>query len=106
MIVYNKLVRDLIPDIIKSSNKKCDFSVLEEKEFKLELKKKLVEEALELLNAGSEEESINELADIYEVLEHIIKINNYDKLKINKIKNDKAINKGKFNKKYFLRNVE
>jgi len=42
--VYNKLVRDNIPSIIENDGCKCVTKVLNEKEYKVELYKKLQEE--------------------------------------------------------------
>lgn len=44
MKTYNKLVRDKIPDIIKADNRRPNFRILDEDEYKKELNKKLVEE--------------------------------------------------------------
>lgn len=44
MTIYNKLVRDKIPEIIKSSGKKAYYHILKEEEYLLELDKKLNEE--------------------------------------------------------------
>ena len=66
---YNKLVRDNIPEIIEKNGGKPKYRVIEnDEEFKKALKAKLVEEIDEFLNANTEEEVIEELADIYEIM--------------------------------------
>lgn len=64
MKVYNKLVRDRIPEIIKESGKKAAIRIADEAEYKHLLRQKLLEEVNEFLESGSSEE----LADILEVV--------------------------------------
>ena len=49
--IYNKLVRDNIPDIIKKDNCIPYTRVLSDEEYKLELERKLYEEYKEVLEA-------------------------------------------------------
>ena len=55
--VYNKLVRDNIPNIIKNDGYECITKILDDKEFKNELYKKLLEEADEVINSKNKEET-------------------------------------------------
>lgn len=100
---YNKLVRDKIPEEInKIEGRKANYKILDEEEYLKELDKKLFEEANEFV----EEHSIEELADLVEVMETIINARNIkceDIEKARKIKNDK---KGKFENKIYLNYVE
>ena len=64
---YHKLVRDRIPEIIKSSGKRCVYRIAEEEEYLERLKDKLREEVEELI----EDPCPEELADVYEVLDQI-----------------------------------
>ena len=58
--VYNKLVRDKIPEEInKKSDRKANYRILDDNEYLKELDKKLFEEAHEFV----EEHSTQELAD-------------------------------------------
>ena len=59
-----KLVRDKIPNIIKESNKTCEYHIASEDEYKIRLYEKMVEELEEFI----ENPSLEEAADIYEVL--------------------------------------
>lgn len=61
---FDKLVRDKIPEIIADSGQRASFRVLEKAEYLLYLEKKLDEEVAEF----HESKSIEELADIMEVL--------------------------------------
>ena len=60
---YNKLVRDKIPDIIRSNGEEPITRVLSEEEYKIELEKKLQEELNETLQATGSDR-IEELADM------------------------------------------
>jgi predicted house-cleaning noncanonical NTP pyrophosphatase (MazG superfamily) len=64
MKVYNKLVRDRIPEVIKATGKKCDIRIADKEEHYKLLEAKLQEEVQEFL----EDKNLEELADIMEVL--------------------------------------
>ena len=68
MPVYNKLVRDLIPQVIESTGKEYRTRILDEAEYKKELIIKLKEESEEYFSAQSPEESLEELADMLEIV--------------------------------------
>ena len=100
-IVYNKLVRDNIPQIISSNNQKSSYYIATDEEYKNKLLEKLQEEVCEFITDKNEEE----LADIFEVIEHIITAFNFNKEKISEIKEKKVEKNGKFNKKIILEKV-
>ncbi|MEC9484827.1 MAG: nucleoside triphosphate pyrophosphohydrolase [Candidatus Izemoplasma sp.] len=54
MKVYNKLVRDGIPDIIEKAGKNCKTKILSDSEYVHELKRKLIEESQELIEAKTQ----------------------------------------------------
>ena len=100
---YNKLVRDKIPENIDSEpGRKSNYRILEDNEYLIELNKKILEEANEFIN----ENSIEELGDLMEVINAIMKLKGYkmeDVLKVMKIKSNK---KGTFNNKIYLEYVD
>lgn len=64
MKTYNKLVRDLIPEVIRKTGKECDVEVAPVEVRAELLEAKLMEEVNEYL----EDRNLEELADIMEVL--------------------------------------
>ncbi|WP_248959984.1 nucleoside triphosphate pyrophosphohydrolase [Sphaerisporangium perillae] len=66
-IIYGKLVRDRIPEIIEADGRTAKVRVLDESELVSALTAKLAEEAEELRQAEPDDR-LGELADIYEVL--------------------------------------
>jgi predicted house-cleaning noncanonical NTP pyrophosphatase (MazG superfamily) len=64
MKIYNKLVRDKIPQVIESSGRKCDIRIADKHEQYALLEAKLQEEVSEFLEA----KNLEELADVMEVL--------------------------------------
>lgn len=106
MPVYNKLVRDLIPEVIQNSGKKFTTRILEDDEYIIELKKKLSEEIQEYKNATTDEEAIEELADILELMHALAKVHGANIQEIEKIRQDKAKKRGGFSEKIFLIEVE
>ena len=67
--VYNKLIRDKIPEIIEGTGKSCSVRGLDLEEYCVELKKKLVEEANEVNDTVDKESLIKEIADVLEVID-------------------------------------
>lgn len=102
MKIYNKLVRDNIPEIMISNGAKPVTRILKEDEYKKELNKKLQEEVSEYL----ESESIEEIADILEVILAIIKTKNITFEELEHIRTEKVLKKGSFEKRIFLEKEE
>ena len=102
MRVYNKLVRDNIPDIIRKNSEIPHTSILDDDKYLQELKTKLIEETNEFI----ESEEIVELADILEVVEYLAKAKGSNFDEILKLKKQKEIKNGAFEKKIFLEYVE
>ncbi len=102
MIVYNKLIRDRIPEIIQNEGKDFTVRTLPPKEYGIELRKKLQEEIKEFMEADSAEE----IADIFEVLEYILREKGISIEEIFKIKENKKEKRGGFERRLFLESVE
>ncbi len=105
--IYNKLIRDKIPQIIKKNNQKGDFEKLNKKEFQKALLKKLEEETKEVIEAkDNKEELINEISDIYEIIDAMIESFNLNKKEIIQKQKDKRRKRGGFKERIFLKSVE
>lgn len=100
--VFNKLVRDRIPEIIEGNGEIAVTRILDEAEYKLELEKKLLEECNEVLSAVRHDERIEELADVLEVLGAIGALEGADLEKIISVMNSKREKRGGFSQKIFL----
>lgn len=105
MPIYNKLIRDKIPEIIDKDNNFYQIKQLTEKEYQQALKEKLVEEAKEVLTAHSRHSLMEEIADTYEVLDGLINSYGLSKEEIIKVQKLKAESKGKFENKTKLISV-
>lgn len=100
--LFNKLVRDNIPEIIKSNGEEAIIRILSDLEYKDELYKKLLEETNELIESKNKEELILELADIYEVIKSIAELNNVTVDEVKRVALEKRNNRGGFQRRIFL----
>lgn len=100
--LFNKLVRDNIPDKIKNNGEEAVTRVLSIEEYKIELYKKLEEEKNEVINSKNKEELIEELADLLEVLDAIMSVDNISKEQVNNVKEEKRLKRGGFDKRIYL----
>ena len=100
--LFNKLVRDNIPDKIKSNGEEAVIRVLDLDEYKVELYKKLDEEKNEIINSKNKEELIEELADLSEVLDAIMSVNDISSEQVNDVKKEKRLKRGGFDKRIYL----
>ena len=98
MVIHNKAIRDKIPEIIKESGKNCNVKKLDNSEFLIRLEKKLVEE----LEEYQESKNVEELADILEVIYRISELKGEVSDELDKIRQKKAEQRGKFDDNLFL----
>lgn len=106
MPVYNKLVRDLIPQVIKSTGKECRTRILDEKEYKRELIIKLKEESEEYFAAQSPEESLEELADMLEVIRALATVHGASWEQLEALREKKVEARGGFQDRVYLIDVD
>jgi predicted house-cleaning noncanonical NTP pyrophosphatase (MazG superfamily) len=102
--VYNKLVRDNIPEIIENNGETPIIRILTNEEYKLELEKKLYEEYNEVLEASGENR-IEELADMLEIIIALSKLENSNLDEVIEVSKEKVKKRGAFNKKIYLEKV-
>ena len=106
MPVYNKLVRDLIPEIIEKSGKPFSVETLSEKDYIKELKRKLEEEIEEYLKSETNQEATEELADILEVIYALAQTHHTSPDQLEALRKEKAEKRGGFQEKFFLIQVD
>lgn len=102
---YKKLVRDNIPDIIRSNGEKPIVRKLAKAEYKKELRKKIGEEVRELQKAKSKSDLIEELADIQEVLLALYDAEGIECSDVSTAGRKKRKKRGGFKKRLFLEGV-
>ena len=99
--VYNKLVRDRIPEIIETSGKICLTATLSDEAYIHMLDQKLNEE----LDEYQESKSMEELADLIEVIAAVAKARGCSWEELLRIRNQKRGKRGGFEKRILLMEV-
>lgn len=102
--IYNKLVRDKIPNIIKEKKETPVVKILDDEEYQEALEKKLYEEYQEVIEASGEDR-VEELADMLEVIRAIAKLENKTLEDVIEVANKKVDKRGGFEEKIFLEKV-
>lgn len=102
MPAYNKLVRDKIPQVIAATGATFRTMILSEEDYQRELNRKLREELEELLVPKSPQESLEEMADILEVIRALALVHGATWEQLDAIRAVKAEKRGGFAKRVFL----
>ncbi|MDR1955031.1 MAG: nucleoside triphosphate pyrophosphohydrolase [Candidatus Methanoplasma sp.] len=97
----NKLVRDKVPGMILLNGETPNFRILEDEEFLDALNEKLLEEVDEYMGS----KSLEELADILQVICAIADVLGGGYKEIEYIMDEKAIERGRFETHVFLESV-
>ena len=97
--IYNKLIRDKIPEIIEKNGEIAVIRTLDIKEYKTALLEKLVEEAKELLDSNG---SLDERSDVGEVISSIDKVFGWSNLEVQEARSTKNEKRGSFTKRLYL----
>ena len=98
---YNKLIRDKIPEIIKVAGKQSVVEVMNEEEYIEALDCKLSEELAEY----QADKSLEELADLLEVMYAVAKARGYSVEELESVRKEKAEKRGGFEKRLRLKGV-
>ncbi|MFD1032482.1 pyrophosphohydrolase domain-containing protein [Metaplanococcus flavidus] len=106
MPIYNKLVRDNIPQVIEKTNKQFSTRILSKEEYMVEVKKKMNEELEEYQEAATNEEAVEELADLLELVHAAVKIHGATIEQLEEVRRAKAEKRGGFEQRIFLIEVE
>ena len=99
--IYNKLVRDKIPQIIEEDGKTYSIDILSDEDYNILLDEKLTEELFEY----QQSKDIEELADMYEVMLAIVKLKGYTQEQFEQIRKEKLDRRGGFMDRVFLKEV-
>lgn len=95
---YNKLVRDKIPDIIRNQGEQPNIRILEDAEYRVNLERKLDEEVTEF----HRDQTLEELADILEVVFALAESKGASKAELLKMYQEKHDKRGGFRDRIFL----
>ncbi|MEC0206674.1 nucleoside triphosphate pyrophosphohydrolase [Paenibacillus lautus] len=106
MPVYNKLVRDMIPQVIESTGKEFRTRILDEEEYKKELIIKLKEESEEYFAAESSKESLEELADMLEAIRALALVHGATWEELEALREKKVEARGGFQEQVYLIDVD
>ncbi|CUA79427.1 nucleoside triphosphate pyrophosphohydrolase [Anoxybacillus suryakundensis] len=102
MPVYNKLVRDLIPNIIEEAGKTFTMRTLSDGEYREQLRKKVFEELEEYMNASDDVTAVEELADVLEIIHALAECHGATIEQVEAVRASKAEKRGGFKEKIFL----
>lgn len=106
MPIYNKLVRDLIPQIIEKDGKTCVTHILYESQYIAEVNKKMHEELAEYEEANSAEEAVEELSDLLELIHAAATYHGVTIDELETVRAEKAKARGGFNERIYLVEVQ
>lgn len=106
MPIYNKLVRDRIPEVIESTGKKFTTRILDNEEYIKELKNKSFEELNEYVNTENDKDAVEELADLLEIIHALAECHGANFQQVEQVRQEKAEKRGGFKEKIFLIDVE
>lgn len=98
---FYKLVRDRIPEIIEADGKTCVYETLSDEAYTRLLDQKLNEELAEY----QESKSLEELADLLEVMQAVVRARGWTLDELEQVRADKAAERGGFTKKILLKEV-
>ena len=96
-----KLVRDNIPNIIIASGRQPKIKILKGDNLLLALNEKLVEEHEEYISESDKLKSVEELADMFEVIVCLAKNKGFSREEFFKLAQSKSLKNGSFDKGYF-----
>ena len=99
--VYNKIVRDRIPEIIEADSKRCVCETLPQDQYIAMLDAKLNEELAEY----QQSKSLEELADLLEVMGAVVRARGYTWEQLTDICKKKKEERGGFEKRILLKEV-
>ncbi len=103
---FKKIIRDkLYQELLNDKKVIVDKKVLTKEEFLIQLKEKLLEESLEVKNANTIEDLKEEIADVIEVINSILKFNKIEYNEIEKYRQKKFFKKSGFENPIYINSI-
>ncbi|MGM0838016.1 MAG: nucleoside triphosphate pyrophosphohydrolase [Bacillota bacterium] len=106
MPIYNKLVRDKIPQVIEATGKNYTTEILNDQDYIKYLKEKSYEELDEYCASQSNEEAVEELDDLLEIIHALANYHGFSMEEVEKVRYEKAEKRGGFQEGIFLIEVK
>jgi len=103
--VFTKLVRDKVPEIIKSNGGDFEMETVSGPEFIEALSRKLIEECNELFDVQERDQKIEDLADIIEVVYAFANELSVTPEEIERIRLEKREKRGGFDQKILIKST-
>ncbi len=104
--IFKKIIRDKILEIMESEGISLETQILEGPNKIHFLKEKLIEECHEVFDAKSKQAHLEELGDVYDVIDALAKVLGIDLKSIHKHRLHKCEQKGGFEKGLFCDHIE
>jgi len=102
---FNKLIRNNLRSEYEKMGQKATYRKLSKEEFSEALKQKLLEEACEI-DTKDRQSVVNELADVYQVIEDMMDLNGVSLEEVVKVKDTKFQKKGGFSEAAYVEILE
>lgn len=102
LYTYNKLIRDKNVEIMENLGHKVEYEILDDERYNVELDEKLKEEVNEYLA----DYSVEEMADVMEVIYAMLDYRGITMEEVEKARIEKRNRNGAFKNKVFLKTVE
>lgn len=100
---YPKLIRDRIPEIVEKKGKQAKLAIAKnDTDFLNYLLKKIVEESVELAHSQEHGNTQEEIADVLEIIDTILKLKGWTKEDIETIQKEKREKNGGFEKRLIM----
>lgn len=104
--VCNKLIRDKVPNFIRAKGQIGEIIHLDDKQYPLELARKLSEETKEVVETFNDPEHLTEeICDLLEIIDAIINFHHLNKERILQLQKKKKETNGEFRQRLFLVSV-
>jgi predicted house-cleaning noncanonical NTP pyrophosphatase (MazG superfamily) len=100
--LQNTLYRDKMPDILRAQGSIIHVEQLNDQQYETQLKIKLAEETQEVIASSSPQELIEELADVYEVIDALCTLHNISSEDVRQVQIKKQNTRGGFYQRMFV----